>query len=885
MKKIFTLLLLAGSVFNSNAQTCYPIDTSFGTGGKAIGIDGVNNWPGTKNLIVQPDNKIIQFASNSNSEFIVIRYKADGKPDSSFGQNGKIAIPGGQTSFGALQSDGKIVIAGYTYDFAGYKKFLLLRIHSNGSLDNSFGGTGKVSPPLSSNHDEATSVAIQADGKIVAVGYSSSSCSNICNGMQFCVPLFTIVRYHSNGTPDASFGQNGIIAMGVGPYNSGKANSVVIQPDGRIVVAGEVHKYYCDDYYSGSTYSSGLIIARFNVDGSADASFGQGGQVIDSTTMMNCTSFAMQADGKYLSAGYNYVNSYTLSRYNNNGSIDNGFAQNIAQMNFHINSVAAMPNGKIMMAVRRQNSPYQFMIARLKNDGRFDSSFNLTGKMSVHVGSVPNSENVTTAIGFQGNSIIAGGYTFHYSSGGNFYSVLAVRVPDTLTGVAIEITPTGPIYPCQGSSAILNASVQGIYQWYKDGVLINGATDQFYNASAWGYYSVQVSNANGCGHSEPVLVSVNGLPVYITPAGSTQICQGDSVKLTTSEAGTAQWYLNGNPILNATDTILWAKVQGDYHVRVSGVNGCGTSSPIFVYVKPLKPPVFWNGSLLYTHIGYSGYQWFHNGIPIMNATGPSVQPLLPGLYKVVIADYTCDTVSDELDLNCLTVAVQKPVITWTNSQLKSTSGYISYQWYLNNNPITNGTSSSFTPQQTGIYNIKVTGQLSCTNTSEDFTLSCNEVGPSKPWISWDGVKFLTGPGYTGYQWYYNDTAINGATAISYTPQASQFGRYKVRASNLFNCSLFSVEKLNAQSAIITVGQTRFTFYPNPVNSSFYIDVVQTVPKMITAVMYDMSGRQLLYQQLKQGHNHVPANDFPSGLYHLEIRSGDYKKSMRLAVIR
>src|SRR5688572_6272635 len=115
MKKLYTLLLIAGPVFGSHAQSCYPIDTSVGIGGKAFGINNVNNWHYVQNLIVQPDNKIIQFASNTSNQFVVIRYKADGKPDSSFGQFGKIATTAGMASFGALQGDGKIVIAGSSY--------------------------------------------------------------------------------------------------------------------------------------------------------------------------------------------------------------------------------------------------------------------------------------------------------------------------------------------------------------------------------------------------------------------------------------------------------------------------------------------------------------------------------------------------------------------------------------------------------------------------------------------------------------------------------------------------------------------------------------------------------------------------------------------------
>src|SRR5688572_11823760 len=119
MKKIFTLLLFAGQIIESVAQTCNPLDPGFGVNGKAIGLSTINDWIGTRNIFVQPDNKIIQVGSINGIGFTVIRYTNDGYADSTFGHNGMATVAFGSSTYpsiGALQNDGKIVLAGSTYN-------------------------------------------------------------------------------------------------------------------------------------------------------------------------------------------------------------------------------------------------------------------------------------------------------------------------------------------------------------------------------------------------------------------------------------------------------------------------------------------------------------------------------------------------------------------------------------------------------------------------------------------------------------------------------------------------------------------------------------------------------------------------------------------------
>ncbi|MBM3967008.1 MAG: tandem-95 repeat protein, partial [Planctomycetes bacterium] len=125
-----------------------------------------------------------------------------------------------------IQSDGKIVVAGSSHNGSNYD-FALTRYNSNGSLDTTFDGDGKVTTAIGSSGDFAYSLAIQSDTKIVVAGHS-------LNGGYYD---FAVTRYNSNGSLDATFDGDGKVTTAVGSFND-YANSVAIQNDGKIVVAG-----------------------------------------------------------------------------------------------------------------------------------------------------------------------------------------------------------------------------------------------------------------------------------------------------------------------------------------------------------------------------------------------------------------------------------------------------------------------------------------------------------------------------------------------------------------------------------------------------------------------------------------------------------------------
>ncbi len=185
-------------------------------------------------MAIQIDGKIVvagQSGNGSNHDFAVVRYNGDGSLDSSFNGTGKVITPIGNGDDNgnsvAIQSDGKIVVAGSSYNGSNHD-FAIARYNSDGTLDTSFNGTGKLTTPVGSSDDYGYSVAVQSDGKIVVAGESFVTGSNLD---------FSVVRYNPNGSLDLSFNGTGKVITDVGGSGDFET-SMAIQSDGKIVVVG-----------------------------------------------------------------------------------------------------------------------------------------------------------------------------------------------------------------------------------------------------------------------------------------------------------------------------------------------------------------------------------------------------------------------------------------------------------------------------------------------------------------------------------------------------------------------------------------------------------------------------------------------------------------------
>jgi uncharacterized delta-60 repeat protein len=185
----------------------------------------------------------------------------------------------------------------------------IARYNPNGSLDSSFDGDGKRTLTFTSGSaEEARGVAVQADGKIVVGGFTNA---NGPNG-------FAVARFNANGSLDTSFGSGGKVITAIAAHAT--INALLIQPAGRIVVAGT----------AGTTTSSQdlFALARYNSNGSLDSTFGGTGIVTTTVgdTLSRVSSLAQQADGKLVAAGTalfdGFDTDYAVVRYNTDGTLD-----------------------------------------------------------------------------------------------------------------------------------------------------------------------------------------------------------------------------------------------------------------------------------------------------------------------------------------------------------------------------------------------------------------------------------------------------------------------------------------------------------------------------------------------------------------------------------
>jgi len=224
------------------------LDTSFGTGGGSITDVSPGSGLGALEILndiaVGQNGKIIA-AGVSGPNATLVAYNSDGSLDNGFGSDGIIAqnfsITGNSVFNGLdIQEDGKIVAAGFST--SGFSDFLVTRYNSDGTPDDTFGNMGFVLTPISPQQDGANSILVQPDGKILAGGTARNS-----------IYQFALARYDVNGTPDATFGTNGIVETAIDSSTFSRIESIALQPDGKILAAG---------FASNSSYD--MCIVRYN---------------------------------------------------------------------------------------------------------------------------------------------------------------------------------------------------------------------------------------------------------------------------------------------------------------------------------------------------------------------------------------------------------------------------------------------------------------------------------------------------------------------------------------------------------------------------------------------------------------------------------------------
>jgi uncharacterized delta-60 repeat protein len=340
---------------------------------------------------------------------------ASGSLDTSFGTSGRVATSiglganaGGQV---LVQPDGKIVLAGNCVN-ATLHDFCAARYNADGSLDSSFGAGGKAMMPGPAGSDVVVFAAtLQTDGKIVLAG----SCS--LTG----IPQVCAARFNANGTADSGFAGSGALRIDTGGAHQGQAMTVVVQSDGGILLGGEC----------AGTTTSQLCMVRLLSNGGVDAGFGAGGTGIVLTSYaassLYNSALVLQSDGKPVWGGYRYsgtTNRFYAERYTVGGILDtsygsSGVVETQVLTGQSTPKAAAMLSGnKLVMVGICNDNPLvtNYLCAvRYNADGSIDNTFGALGKVAIDPGSFEANALAVQADGkllVGGREMVAGGNEF-----------------------------------------------------------------------------------------------------------------------------------------------------------------------------------------------------------------------------------------------------------------------------------------------------------------------------------------------------------------------------------------------------------------------------------------------------------------------------------------
>lgn len=281
------------------------LDPTFGDGGK-VTTDTPGEDARASAIVIQPDGKIVVAGHvlRHSFEFAIARYLSDGSLDPTFGDGGIAVtdVSGGTDQARALvlQPDGKLVAAGFVV-LEGRFQFALVRYLPNGRPDTAFGQGGTVITSFPTGDAQAFSVALQPDGKLVALG-GAVGVDPPLEPQPLFPPSsgsrhggFALARYLPTGALDSGFGSTGLVTTSFQGGDAG-GTSILLEADGRLVAAGFAH--------DGQAFK--FALARYLATGAIDPSFGPGGQRTTSFAGGDSQVFAVaaQPDGKLVAAGF-----------------------------------------------------------------------------------------------------------------------------------------------------------------------------------------------------------------------------------------------------------------------------------------------------------------------------------------------------------------------------------------------------------------------------------------------------------------------------------------------------------------------------------------------------------------------------------------------------
>lgn len=401
MKRQLTLSLSIALALGASAAFATPgdLDVRFGSNGKQT--TSFSPWNDqARDVALQSDGRIVLAGRAGNTEgteddFALLRYGTDGNLDTSFGTGGKVTTafwdaPDDRFDVAesvVVQPDGRIIAAGWTVAPDQSVRFAMARYLANGQLDSSFGVGGRVVTSVRGLSDAIMDIALQRDGKIVVTGESLNPVTGDSD--------IVTARYHANGTLDASFDLDGVAITPIGPSDD-YANGLIIQTDGKIVVAGgSCNSLDCTTVNGNFDFA----FARYNTNGSLDASFSDDGKATFASAILiysdGASRLALQEDGKLVAAGgrdkgvteMRQLGDFAVMRVLPNGQLDTGFGDRgwvktpIGLDSSWAMDVAYRPDGKLVVsgAAVFNTVNTSFATVLYNADGSVDYSFGGNG--------------------------------------------------------------------------------------------------------------------------------------------------------------------------------------------------------------------------------------------------------------------------------------------------------------------------------------------------------------------------------------------------------------------------------------------------------------------------------------------------------------------------
>lgn len=315
--------------------------------------------------------------------------------------------------------------------------------------------------------------------------------------------------------------------------------------------------------------------------------------------------------------------------------------------------------------------------------------------------------------------------------------------------------------------------------------------------------------------------------------GNLNFCIGDSVKLynsNSSASNTYQWMMNGNEIVNATDSVYFATQDGSYSLFAFDTNGCENTSTMLT-AQTATLPTF-----------------------SVTANGPTT---------------FCDT--DSLLLSDM-----------------NNNAY-TYQWIDGNGNIINATDSSLTVFNSGMYALIATNNGICSDTSSYTNVTVN-ASPAVPTVSQTGFDLnctITG---VQYQWYFEGNIIPGATAQNYT--ATQNGIYAVEITDANNCTSMSADiTINTIGLVKNVSTNSINVSPNPNSGSIVISIGIANKGTVSVLLYDLMGKKVaviandLTVNSREQIQYIIPSDLANGVYFIKVLNKTFEKTERIILQR